>query len=249
MWIVILIAVIILYCKFRKPRTTTSDKPEPQYRTPRDAYEAETNHLYKKAFQEIQDIRNQRKYVFRPYVEYLMQNLGFLSGLSFAITEMPKKRERDKTAEKFLSDVESQLLEALQADDPEIRGEAIRAYMSMTDKTKLRVRMQFACEPKGYRIPEGASPARMRPIYPRYDQPLYRPEPRSSQPNYDYKPNTEDLDYQAELLRQQQQEGYEEFQARMREQNAERERIDRMRREGLVIEADEAEADFHRKFG
>lgn len=249
MWIVILIAVIILYCKFRKPRTTTSDKPEPQYRTPRDAYEAETNHLYKKAFQEIQDIRNQRKYVFRPYVEYLMRNLGFLSGLSFAITEMPKKRERDKTAEKFLSDVESQLLEALQVDDPEIRGEAIRAYMSMTDKTKLRVRMQFACEPKGYRIPEGASPARMRPIYPRYDQPLYRPEPRSSQPNYDYKPNTEDLDYQAELLRQQQQEGYEEFQARMREQNAERERIDRMRREGLVIEADEAEADFHRKFG
>lgn len=249
MWIVILIAAIILYSMFHKSDNQGHAKDKAQYQTPQDAYDAETNYLYKKAFQEIQDIRNQRKYVFRPYVEYLMRNLGFFSGLSFAITEMPKKRERDKAAEKFLSDVESQLLEALQADDPEISGEAIRSYMSMTDKTKLRVRMQFACEPKAYRIPEGASPTRVRPIYPRYNQPLYRPEPRSSRPSYDYRPNTEDLDYQAELLRQQQQEDYEEFQARMREQNAERERIDRMRREGLVIEADEAEADFHHKFG
>lgn len=72
---------------------------------------------------------------------------------------------------------------------------------------------------------------------------MSRPVTQQSTPSYSR--YNEDLEYQAELLRQQQQEDYEAFQTRMMEQNMERERIDRMRREGLIIEADEAEADFH----
>lgn len=242
MWIVILIAAIILYSMFHKSDNQDAAKKKAQYQTPQDAYDAETAYLYRKAFQEIRNIRDKRKYVQRyEGYYYLKNNPRKTLADRILIAKMDRQyKQRELQVAGFLREVEDKLKE-YQRQDPATSGQLIRDYIGMTDKTLMRVRMQFLCEPKGSELPKYT--------YSAYKRPEQEPASQPGRPSYDYRPNTEDLDYQAELLRQQQQEDYERFQDKMHERNTERERIDRMRREGLVIEADEAEAAFHQKFG